>query len=215
MLESPNMQTKQRTKDIEPNENISFPIGTIFLVGKLYEVLNFGDIFGKHKTKGIDINQLLRALISYKLTDNFSIKRSHDWINRLEVLDEFSLPSFSERTLYRVLEILGANRAEIISDIQDVFSRSDFKHTNINMDWTGIVLHGNEAWFGKYGYSRDHRPDKKQISVGVTEIPYPINIPIGMTIKPDNLNDQTHFKKTYRQSRNRMSVNGIQGDSRG
>lgn len=205
MFESAKMQTKLRTKELEPNENISFPIGTIFLVDNLYEVLNFCDIFGKHKTRGIDINSLLRALISYKLTDNFSIKRSHEWINRPEVLEEFSLRSFSERTLYRVLEILGSNREEIISDIQDIlFLRYDFEHTNINMDWTSIVLHGNEARLGKYGYSRDHRPDKKQITVGITELSDPINIPIGMTIEPGNLNDQTHFKKTYRQSRNRL-----------
>ena len=104
-----------------------------------------------------------------------------------------------------MLEILGSNRDEIISDIQDVlFSRYDFEHTNINMDWTSIVLHGTEARLGKYGYSRDHRQDKKQITVGVTEISDPINIPIRMTIEPGNLNDQTHFKKIYRQSRNRL-----------
>jgi len=198
MFESTKMQTKLRTNQLEPNENISFPIGTIFLVDRLYEVLNFCDIFGKHKTKGIDINNLLRALISYKLTDNFSIKRSHDWINRPEVLDEFSLPPFSERTLYRVLELLGSNREEIISDIQDVlFSRYDFEHTNINMDWTSLVLHGKEARLGKYGYSRAHRPDKKQITVGLTELSDPINIPIGMTIEPGNLNDQSHFKDLW------------------
>ncbi|MDR9816286.1 MAG: hypothetical protein WAO36_07575 [Candidatus Methanoculleus thermohydrogenotrophicum] len=135
------MQTKLRTNVLEPNENISFPIGTIFLVSRLYEILNFPDVFGKHKTRGIDINGLLQALISYKLADNFSIKRSHAWINRPEVLAEFNHPSFSERTLYRVLETLGVNREEIISDIQDVlFARYDFEHTNINMDWTSIVL---------------------------------------------------------------------------
>lgn len=199
------MQTKLRTNEIEPNENISFPIGTIFLVERLYEILNFTDIFGKHKTRGIDINNLLQALISYKLTDNFSIKRSHEWINRPEVLAEFNLPSFSERTLYRVLETIGSNRNEIISDIQDVlFERYDFEHTDINMDWTSVVLHGNEANLGKYGYSRDHRPDKKQITLGVTELADPINIPIGMTIEPGNLNDQTHFKKTYQQSSGRL-----------
>ena len=199
------MQTELRTIHIEPNKNISFPIGTIFLVERLYEILNFTDIFGKHKKNGIDINKLLKALVSYKLTDNFSIKRSHEWINRPEVLAEFALPSFSERTLYRVLEILGAHRDEIISDIQDVlFARYEFEHTNINMDWTSIVLHGTEARLGKYGYSRDHRPDKKQITVGVTELADPINIPIGMTIEPGNLNDQSHFKKTYRQSSNRL-----------
>lgn len=199
------MQTELRTIQIEPNENISFPIGTLLAVTRLYEILNFTEIFGKHKKNGIDINKLLKALVSYKLTDNFSIKRSHEWINRPEVLAEFNLPPFSERTLYRVLEILGANRDEIISDIQDVlFERYDFEHTNVNMDWTSIVLHGTEAHLGKYGYSRDHRPDKKQITVGVTELADPINIPIGMTIEPGNLNDQSHFKKTYRQSRGRL-----------
>ena len=199
------MQTKLRTHEIEPNENISFPIGTIFLVERLYEILNFTEIFGKHKKNGIDINKLIRALVSYKLTDNFSIKRSHEWINRPEVLGEFGLPSFSERTLYRVLETLGANRDEIISDIQNVlFARYEFEHTNINMDWTSIVLHGTEANLGRYGYSRDHRPDKKQITVGVTELADPINIPIGMTIEPGNLNDQSHFKKTYLQSNGRL-----------
>jgi len=45
---------------------------------------------------------------------------------------------------------------------------------------------------------------KKQITVGVTELADPINVPIGMTIEPGNLNDQTHFKKTYRQSSDRL-----------
>ena len=204
------MQTELRTYEVEPNENISFPIGTIFLVGRLYEILNFSDIFGKHKKHGIDINKLLKALVSYKLTDNFSITRSHEWIHRPEVRDIFGLDQFSERTLYRVLETIGANREEIISDIQDVlFARYEFEHTNINMDWTSIVLHGNKAKLGKYGYSRDHRPDKKQITLGVSELADPINIPIGLTIEPGNLNDQTHFKKTYRQLSGRLKEGSL------
>jgi len=102
------------------------------------------------------------------------------------VLEEFSLPSFSERSLYRVFEILGANRDKI------------------NIDWTSIVLHGNEARLGKYGYSMDHRPDKKQITVGVTELSGLIDIQIGMTIEPGNLNFQTHLKKKYWESSNRL-----------
>ncbi|ACL15743.1 hypothetical protein Mpal_0365 [Methanosphaerula palustris E1-9c] len=31
------------------------------------------------------LNKLLKALFSYKLTDNFSIKRANEWINRDEV----------------------------------------------------------------------------------------------------------------------------------
>ncbi|WFN36230.1 hypothetical protein L1994_08750 [Methanomicrobium antiquum] len=104
------MQTKLRTYEIVPNENISFPIGTISAVDRLYNILNFSDIIGKHKRNGIDINKLVKALVSYKLSENFSIKKAHEWINRDEVLEILDLESFSERTLYRVLEAIGDNR---------------------------------------------------------------------------------------------------------
>ena len=204
------MPKKPRTYEIIPNQNISFPIGTIYAVEKLYQVLNCSEIIGKHKKNGIDVNKLLKALISYKLSENFSIKQAHEWINREEVLEIFDLGSFGERTLYRILETIGANKEEIISDIQDVlFERYDFEHTNINMDWTSIVLHGNEAKLGKHGYSRDHRPDKKQITLGITELADPINIPIGLTIEPGNTNDQKHFKKTYIQVKDRLKSESL------
>ena len=210
MFISTKMQTKLRTYEIVPNTNISFPIGTILTVEKLYDVLDFSSVFSKHKKHGIDINELLKALVSYKLTDNFSIKKAHEWINRDEVLDIFNLKEFSERTLYRVLETLGNNREMIISDIQDrLFSRYDFEHTNINMDWTSVVLHGDKAPLGKYGYSRDHRPDKKQITIGISELADPINLPIGITVEKGNLNDQTHFKKTYHQVNKRLKKGSL------
>lgn len=204
------MDKKPRTYDIVPNQNISFPIGTIHAVAKLFQVLNFREIFGKLKKNGIDINKLLQAIISYKLTDNFSIHRAHEWINQAEILEIFDLDPFSERTLYRTLETIGGNREEIISDIQDIlFERYEFEHTDINMDWTSIVLHGNEAKLGKRGYSREHRPDKKQITLGISELADPINIPIGLTVEPGNTNDQKHFEKTYLQVKDRLKQNSL------
>ncbi len=194
-----------RTGLIEPNENISFPIGTILTVQKYYDNLGLSEIFGKHKSRGKDINSLLEALLSYKLTENQSITRAADWINRDEVLDTFDLDSFEQRTLYRVLEIIGINREEIMADIQDVlFEVYDFEHTNINMDWTSFVLYGNKCPLGKYGYSRDHRPDKKQITVGISELSKPINIPIGMTVREGNVHDQIHFDDTFDQVKDRL-----------
>ncbi|WP_321428874.1 transposase [uncultured Methanolobus sp.] len=204
------MQTKLRTYEIIPNENICFPIGTILAVNWLYDTLDLSAVFGKHKKNGIDINSLLKALISYKLTDNFSISKAHDWINRDEVLDIFNLPEFCERTLYRVLETLGNNRETIISNIQDeIFARYDFEHTNVNMDWTSIFFHGDKSPLGMYGYSRDHRPDKKQITIGLAELANPINVPIGLTVEKGNLPDQKHFEKTYYQINNRMDQGSL------
>ena len=204
------MQTKLRTYSITPNNNISFPIGTILAVEKLYDALHFSPVFKKHKKKGLDINSLLKALVSYKLTDNFSIDRAHNWINREEVLELFDLKQFNERALYRTLQTLGNNREEIISDIQDILFRVyDFPHTDVNMDWTSIVLHGDKSPLGKYGYSRDHRPDKKQITIGISELSDPINIPIGLTVEQGNVNDQKHFKETYQQISKRLRKNSL------
>jgi len=92
--------------------------------------------------------------LSYKLTENQSITKGAEWINRDEVLDIFNLESFEQRTLYRVLEIIGENYEEVIADVQDVlFEIFDFEHTDINMDWTSFVLYGYKCPLGKYGYS--------------------------------------------------------------
>ncbi len=194
-----------RTELITPNKNISFPIGTIRTVQKYYERLSLSAIFGKYKKRGRDINSLIEALLSYKLTENQSITKGADWINRDDVLNTFNLASFEQRTLYRVFEVIGENREEIIADVQDVlFKVYDFEHTNINMDWTSFVLYGDKCPLGKYGYSRDHRPDKKQITVGISELSSPINVPIGITVREGNVNDQVHFDDTFSQVKDRL-----------
>ncbi len=198
-------KTSLRTINITPNDNISFPIGTVLTVQKYYQRLGFSKIFGKHKKRGRDINSLIEALLSYKLTENQSITKGAEWINRDEVLDIFNLEYFEQRTLYRVFEIIGENYEEVIADIQDVlFEIFDFEHTNINMDWTSFVLYGDKCTLGKYGYSRDHRPDKKQLTIGLSELSSPINIPIGMTVREGNVNDQIHFNDTFNQVNHRL-----------
>ncbi|MFZ3059156.1 MAG: transposase [Candidatus Methanoperedens sp.] len=203
-------QTKLRTDEIIPNDNICFPIGTILAVKKQYEKLDFSSIFGKHKKKGRDINSLIKALLSYKLTENFSISKASEWINRNEVLETFDLGKFEERTLFRTLENIGKNREEIIANIQDcLFQKYDFEHTDINLDWTSLVLFGDKCKLGKYGYSRDHRPDKKQITIGVSEITNPINVPVGLTVNKGNLHDTKHFVDTYQQIKRKLKSGSL------
>lgn len=197
--------TSLGTELVRPNENISFPIGTILAVQGYFEKLGLAEVFGKHKSRGRDINSLIMALVSYRLSENLSVTRGADWINRPEVLDVFGLEPFEQRTLYRVLETIGNNRMEIMADIQDILFRVyEFEHTDINLDWTSFVLHGDKCPIGRYGYSRDHRPDKPQITVGVSELAWPINVPIGLTVREGNINDQVHFVDTFEQVEDRL-----------
>ena len=203
-------KTKQRTNRINYNNNISFPVGTALAVKKYSEKLCFSHIFSKFKQRGVPLKGLVEALISYKLTENLSLTRGSSWINRLEVLEEFGLQSFEQKTLYRAIETIGENYQEIILDLQDVlFNQYDFVHTDINMGWSSLILWGDKANLGQYGYSRDHRPDKKQVMFGITELRKPINIPIGLTIAPGNLNDQKHFQTTLDQVKNNLRADSM------
>ncbi len=200
-------KTKQRTLKLITNDNISFPIGITLTVKKYSKKLNFENIFSKFKQKGISLKGLVEALISYKLSENLSLTRGSHWINRLEVLKEFNLKSFEQKTLYRAIETIGENYQEVILNLQDIlFNQYDFNHTDVNMDWSSLILWGDKANLAKYGYSRDYRPDKKQITFGITELRNPINIPIGLTISKGNVNDQKHFQTTFEQIKDRLRI---------
>lgn len=193
-------QTKLRTESIESNKNISFPIGTAIAVQKYSQKLHFEHIFSRFKKRGIELSRLVEAMITYRLTENQSICRASEWINRPDLLKHFDLSAFEERTLFRALELAGDNYEEIILLLQQsIFSQYEFPHTDVNMDWTSFVLWGNKAKLGKYGYSRGHRPDKKQVTVGISQLRAPMNIPIGLTVQSGNVNDQKHFKSTFEQ----------------
>lgn len=203
-------QTTLRTETITPNDNISIPIGSILAVQKYFEKLGLAAVFEKYKQRGLELPSIVQALVSYKLTENLSISRASDWINRDEVLEMFSLRAFEQRVLYRDLATVGSNHEEVIADLQDcLFRVYDFEHTNTNLDWTSLVLHGDKSPIGKYGYSRDHRPDKKQITLGLAELAHPINVPYGLTVKEGNVNDMKHFKDTYNQIRGKLREDSL------
>jgi transposase len=205
-----NIKTKIRAFATISNKNICFPIGSILAVQYFFEKLNFFEIFSKYKSRGLDLNSLLIGMVSYKLTENFSIKEAGKWLNEKEILDILSLKSFNERALYRALETLGCNKDEVLLDIlNSLFSIYDFEETDINLDWTSLVLHGTKSNLGKYGYSRDHRADKRQITVGVSELKNPINVPIGITVNKGNVLDLQHFPDTYNQVKSKLKIGSL------
>jgi len=148
--------------------------------------------------------------VSYKLTDNFSIKEAGKWLNQEAILEILNFDKFHERVLYRNLKILGRNKEKILSDILgSLFSVYDFEKTDIHLDWTSIVLHGTKSKLGKYGYIRGHRPDKLQITVGVSELRKPINIPVVISVNRGNVLDVQHFPDNYNQVKNGLEEGSL------
>jgi len=69
--------------------------------------LGLNDIIGRHTSKGIDLDALVRGMLAYKLGDNFSVLRAGEWMNSPAVLDHYGLKCFNGKVLNRAVEILG------------------------------------------------------------------------------------------------------------
>ena len=172
------------------------------MVDDLYERLGLSGVIGPLKTKGIPLDALVRGMLAYKLGDNFSVLQASAWLNQPEMLEQYELRSFDEKTLYRAVETLGQNRERIIQKLQDhVLELLGHPPTAVFLDWTSISMWGHMSNLAEYGYSRDHQPDERQLTLGAAMLAPPYDVPIGLTIEAGNINDQVHMKSTYGQVR--------------
>ena len=101
-----------------------------------------------------------------------------------------------------MVELVGKNRNKIIYALQDrVLQLLGCSKTDVLLDWTSLVYYGDMAKLAKFGYSRDHQPGERQITLGVALLAPPYNVPFGMTVEAGNINDQVHMRATYGQVR--------------
>jgi transposase len=180
------------------------------MVDDLYERLGLSGVIGPLKTKGIPLDALTRGLLAYKLGDNFSVLQASQWLNQPEMLEQYELKSFDEKTLYRAVETLGHNRERIIHKLQDhVLELLGHPHTDILLDWTSIAMYGDMSDLAQYGYSRDHQPDERQLTLGAAMLAPPYDVPIGLTVEAGNVNDQVHMRSTYGQVRHLLGPSSL------
>ena len=181
--------------------NKSFSIGCIEIIKKYEKKLGFATIFNRFKTKADKLSKFVVGFVSHKIHYTQSINHAAEWMNLPHIREELSLQEFVPKTAYRNLATLGRHDKAIISLTQNrLQSIYEFKNTNSNIDWSSIVLYGNKANLGEQGYSRDHRPDKKQITFGISEYTNPINIPISLTVQAGNVLDKQHFSITFKRT---------------
>ena len=188
-------QSKLRTNLIETNDNKSIPIGTVAAVRYFMEKLELDSLFPQFKGRGSELFALAAALISYRLTENFSIEGCGRWLQSKEVRNELGIRgNVSSRTLNRAVEIVGENMPEILHAVRErIFSMYALDDTDVNIDTTSISVYGSNGPLSAYGYSRDRRPDLEQVNFGVAELRHPINLPIDLAVDRGNAADPVQF----------------------
>jgi transposase len=139
-------------------------------------------------------------MVAYKLGDNFSILKAHEFIMQPEIRQRFGLGEFNVKGLYRATERLGANRDIIVSAFRNRILKEYGKDVaDVIFDRTSLMYFGYKPELAMRGYSRDGHPEECQIMMGVAQLAKPLGIPIGFTAMPGNTNDSAHMISSYEQ----------------
>jgi transposase len=195
-------QNKLRTFEVKINDNISVPMGNIMLAEAFFERFGLYGPIKKLKKKGADLGKLAETMVAYKLGDNFSILRCHEFSMQEPIRRVLGLPEMTVRTFYRAVETLGVHSERIVGRFRKRFMRMyGVKAANHIFDWTTLVYYGDRPGLAKRGHSKDGHPEECQVSVGIAQLAKPLGVPIGMTVMPGNTHDGTHMKQTYGQVR--------------
>jgi transposase len=103
------------------------------------------------------------------------------------------------RSVYRTVERLGRNSDEIVSFLGNVLKKKyGVGMDTVFMDWTSMYFEAPQNGIVRVGYSRDKRPDRPQVTVGLS-VDGESGMPVGLTVNPGNIVDKTHFKDTFEQ----------------
>jgi transposase len=175
------------------NTNTSISIGNIALLDKIDREFNFfGSVLNGLTGKTKHFKESVKLLVSNRLGKCVSINR----LSSLYKPEFFDLLGFKkspkERTISRDLERVGERSQFIINQYQRLLVKKNLVSSTQFIDWSSSSLDGNKTDLAQFGYSRDKRPDKKQITWGIST---GINgIPTALTIQKGNVVDKKHFK---------------------
>jgi hypothetical protein len=149
--------------------------------------------------EGTDWARLLQVSVAYRLIAPGSEWRCHrQWYDRSAMGDLLG-PDFhwsGKDQLYFVLDRLLEHRPDLFTHLQarwkDLFGA---KYEVLLYDLTSTFVEGQAAEIPKaqFGYSRDHRPDCRQVVIAL--IVTPEGFPLAYEVMPGNTADKTTLKE--------------------
>ena len=129
-----------------------------------------------------------------------SVNRIDDVLRDPDVRAEYGLGAGGSKSLYRTVKRLGRNSDGIVRHLAErLTSRYGVTLDRVLMDWTSMYFEAPaNGTVVRFGHSRDHRPDRPQVVVGLS-VDQATGMPVGLTVMPGNTLDVTHFEETFRQ----------------
>ena len=174
--------------------NVTLPLGSISLIDKAEK--NYGlisGIIGKAGGRSRNFVGTVKLLLCNRMDDAVSMHR----ILPISSDERFGLLGINdgtaERSIHRTLQKVGREFPIPIERYQEVIKKHGLIDDIQISDFFSSYFEGKNAEFAAHGHSRDHRPDKKQVTWGIST---GINgIPSALTIQKGNVQDKTHMRE--------------------
>jgi len=172
---------------------ITYPLGGFALIKKIEKSYGlFSHIFQGIGGRMKDFIPIILLHVYNKLSHSVSVSQILETYPT-ELFEHIGMKSsVKERSLFRVLERIGKYFTIILERYQDFLTAHALVDNNQILDFSSTYFEGVKTQLGKFGYSRDKRPDKLQMTFGIST---GINgIPSALTIQKGNVQDKTHMK---------------------
>ena len=147
----------------------SRPVGPPLVMRRLFEMTGLPDIMAKERSQtkiGFDVGEAIFAMVLNRLMDPASKRQVSEWA----VKDVYE-PAFASLDLqhyYRALDFLSGHKDAIEEELfvrtRDLFNQ---EVSLVFFDTTTTYFEGPKADIAAYGYSKDHRPDRLQVVIGL------------------------------------------------
>ena len=185
----------------KPNGNVTIPVGNKVLTESVFRETGL-DVFldDLKRNQGNSVAAETVALVSTSVEmTGLSVNRLDRILSNDTVREEYGLGANAPRSVYRTVERLGRNSDAIVSFLGNVLKKKyGVGMDTVFMDWTSMYFEAPQKGIVRVGYSRDKRPDRPQVTVGLS-VDGESGMPVGLTVNPGNIVDKTHFKDTFEQ----------------
>lgn len=187
----------------EPNDNVTMTMGNKTVVDAVFADMGLDNFLdGLKRSQGNSVAAETAALVanSVEMT-GISVNRIDRILEEDAVREEYGLGANAPRSVYRTVKRLGVNSDAIVRYLGDVLKRKyGVKMDTVFMDWTSLFFEAPQQGIVRVGYSRDHRPDRPQVTIGLS-MDRESGMPVGLTVNAGNILDVTHFEGTFGQIR--------------
>ncbi len=183
--------------------------GTVLVIEKLWKTLGLDVVLRSLASRSdyrFDLERAVFACVCQRLVRPGSDLAASRWIQNVhgEGFDDLEL-----QHLYRSMDFLAEYQPEIEKELfrrgRDLF---DYGVDLVFFDTTSVYFEGRgPAELARYGFSKDHRPDRKQVLVGV--VMSRKGYPLSCQFWEGNTADVTTIKRIIALVKRRFSLNNV------